>query len=269
MSALPYMQLYVADYLADTSHLSAIENGAYLLLIMNYWQRGKALPCGDEQLARVCRLTPKEWRGIKQTLCEFFDEQDGFWFHERIESELAKVREKSIKASNAGKVSAQRKANTPPTDDQQTFNGRSTNVEQTLNHTDTDTDKKINNNSTPLPEPRAKAGLCSSDLEKVLKAAAGWEQEPHPGLCVTGIIQSVIEAGASLEHDVLPIVRAIAPKANSRTSWKFFIPAIRQSMNDRASAGKPLAGKSEADRAAKKAAALKMIEENNKPRDLN
>ena len=143
MSALPYMPLYVADYLADTSHLSAIENGAYLLLIMNYWQRGAAIPCGDSQLARICRLSLKEWQSVKPELLVFFDEQDGIWIHHRIENELSKVREKSVKASNAGKASAQRKVNR-----------RSTDVQHTFNHTDTDTDtdtelKKVSGASRP------------------------------------------------------------------------------------------------------------------------
>ena len=129
MSALPYMPLYVADYLADTAHLSAMENGAYLMLIMNYWQRGCHLPGKPEQLARIARVTLDEWNAMEPMLIEFFDVQGGRWHHQRIEFELNKVREKSAKASSAGKASAQRKINERPTD-----------VEQTFNHTDTDTD---------------------------------------------------------------------------------------------------------------------------------
>lgn len=36
----PWMAFYVADYLADTLHLSATEHGAYLLLISHYWVHG-------------------------------------------------------------------------------------------------------------------------------------------------------------------------------------------------------------------------------------
>jgi uncharacterized protein YdaU (DUF1376 family) len=130
MAALPYMPLYVADYLADTAHLSTQAHGAYLLLIMNYWQRGEALPCEDRKLARIARMTDEEWAGVRGDIAEFFNETiAGTWQHGRIEAELNKVREKSEKASSAGKASAQRRSNE-----------RSTDVQQTFNHTDTDTD---------------------------------------------------------------------------------------------------------------------------------
>jgi len=136
MAALPYIQLYVADYLADTAHLSTIEHGAYLLLIFNYWQRGESFKAKDERtlnkrLASVARLTENEWENVKETLSEFFEITETEWKHRRVEIDLEAVNAKSTKASNAGKASAAQRSNK-----------RSTDVQQTLNHTDTDTDKE-------------------------------------------------------------------------------------------------------------------------------
>jgi uncharacterized protein YdaU (DUF1376 family) len=136
MAALPYMPLYVADYLADTAHLTVLEHGAYLLLIMNYWQRGKPLPSDDERLARIARVSGEEWARIRPVISEFFAHAGTVWTHDRIEAELAKVRDKSTKARAAG----QRSAAVRLAPVQQTLNERSTDAEQTLNHTDTDTD---------------------------------------------------------------------------------------------------------------------------------
>lgn len=89
-----WMPLYVADYLADTGHLSAAEHGAYLLLIMHYWQNG-GLPNEDRRLARICRMSPDEWAEARETLFDMFD--DG-WKHARVEEELQAAREISEKA---------------------------------------------------------------------------------------------------------------------------------------------------------------------------
>lgn len=89
MAALPYMQLYIADYLADTMHLSTEEHGAYLLLMFNYWQTGKAIP--KNRLAKIARMSDERWKVIEGTLSEFFDDDGEQWIHLRIENDLEKV----------------------------------------------------------------------------------------------------------------------------------------------------------------------------------
>jgi uncharacterized protein YdaU (DUF1376 family) len=143
MAALPYMPLYVADYLADAAHLTTQEHGAYLLLIMTYWQRGEALPADEVKLARIARMTGEEWACVRDNLIEFFDITETEWRHNRVERELNLVRDKTEKARAAGRASAQRRLNGRSTDVQQALNGRSASVQRTFNHTDTDTDTEV------------------------------------------------------------------------------------------------------------------------------
>lgn len=102
----PWMPLYVADYAADTGHLSTLEHGAYMLLIMHYWSKG-GLPDASEKLARVARMPLNEWLQIEDTIAEFFD--DG-WRHGRIDAELARAEDVSSKR----KAAAERRYNTSP-----------------------------------------------------------------------------------------------------------------------------------------------------------
>lgn len=149
MAALPYMQLFVADYLADTAHLNAAQHGAYLLLIMNYWQRGKPLKNCNERLANVARMSNDEWNANKNILAEFFDITPEEWSHKRIEVDLRKVESKSTKAKQSRQVALDNKENKP----------RSTNVKRTFNHTDTEADTNTDNKqikkevSTPTGVP--------------------------------------------------------------------------------------------------------------------
>lgn len=100
------MPLYVADYLADTLHLSGAEHGAYLLLIMHYWQKG-GLPNEDRKLASIARCTADEWEAMRGTIAEFFGEG---WRHERIDAELAEAEEKYQKRAAAGQRGGKAKA---------------------------------------------------------------------------------------------------------------------------------------------------------------
>ena len=95
--------------------------------------------------------------------------------------------------------------------------------------TDTDTDSE-NRKSSPVGDWTA--------LEAKLRKAAGWENEPHPGLCVIGPIVGLIEAGASLELDILPVVAARAPKVRAR-AWTYFVGPVQDAMAARLGAAIP------------------------------
>jgi uncharacterized protein YdaU (DUF1376 family) len=152
MAALPYIQLYIADYLADTMHLQAEEHGAYLLLIFNYWQTGKPIP--KNRLQYIARVGNDRWTDVERSLNEYFNDTGTHWQHDRIDDDLAKIEAKQSQQVLAGKASAAaRRAK-----NRQKTNERSTDVttdvttdvshplERNGNHTDTDTDTDTDKN---------------------------------------------------------------------------------------------------------------------------
>lgn len=87
MSNRAWMPLHIADYLADTGHLTATEHGAYMLLIMHYWQNGH-LPANEKLIARVARMTADQWEESRDVIAMLFGPG---WTHKRIDAELSKA----------------------------------------------------------------------------------------------------------------------------------------------------------------------------------
>lgn len=119
----PWMPLYVADYLAKTSHLTAAESGAYLHLLMYYWTHG-GLPSDEEAVARISRLNSRAWVKSRIHIKSFFDDQ---WKNKRLDEELAKAIEISnTNSANAKRAHSEKRANanTLHTSHSQRKNGR-------------------------------------------------------------------------------------------------------------------------------------------------
>ena len=95
------MPIYIGDYLADTSHLTTLQHGAYLLLLFHYWKAG-ALPDDDQQLSQITKMSVDDWRKNRGTIQPFFF--DG-WRHKRLDRELKRhmeVHAKRLTASEKG-----------------------------------------------------------------------------------------------------------------------------------------------------------------------
>ncbi len=122
MSGAPlWMQLHIPDYIRDTRHLSTVEHGAYLLLMMSAWTSAGDLPADEKRLARISGLNPKEWNRSREILLDFFTLEGGFYRQKRIDLELQKAGELIEQKRAAGKASARARA-------QQALNSRSTGV---------------------------------------------------------------------------------------------------------------------------------------------
>lgn len=106
----PWMPLYIDDFLAGTAHLTVAEIGAYILLIMHYWSKGR-LPEDEAHIHRITRMSKNEWKKSRETIRNFFTET---WAHERIDAELVKAIEKSkVNSANAAKSHENRRKIAP------------------------------------------------------------------------------------------------------------------------------------------------------------
>ena len=80
--------MYWADYLADTTHLSTFQHGAYLLLIAAYWRKGGPIPANSEYVASVCRTTPDKVARWLPPVVAMFATNEGLLIHKRIDFEI-------------------------------------------------------------------------------------------------------------------------------------------------------------------------------------
>ena len=72
MAEAPIMPFATDAYLADTKHLSTLEHGAYLLLLICLWRSGGRLPNDPRKLARFVGLTDGRFRRVWPILEGFF-----------------------------------------------------------------------------------------------------------------------------------------------------------------------------------------------------
>lgn len=115
MSKAPdsFMPLWIADYLADTTHLSTLQHGAYLLLLMAYWRNQGPLPNDDDRLRAITRLSAQAWRKIRPMMLEFFAEDDLWWHQKRADAEIArsaKSYDAKVRAGRRGGIAASGKS---------------------------------------------------------------------------------------------------------------------------------------------------------------
>ncbi|MGR9175650.1 DUF1376 domain-containing protein [Rhizobium leguminosarum] len=137
---LPWMQIYVADEFADTSHLSPEEYGAHMRLRLHQWRHGE-LPTDDDRLARIVGVDREQWPPIRDALAPMFDWQ---WFHAKT-AELRRQSEelRQTKVENGKKGGRPRTAKEKLTETETKPMGKANG----------EANQNPNENSSPSPSP--------------------------------------------------------------------------------------------------------------------
>lgn len=103
MAEFPALTLWTDAYLSDTRHLSTLEHGAYLLLLMEAWRRPNCdLPDDDKILSRLAGLSLPEWGEVKDAVMAFWkrDGRSKTWTQKRLLNERDKARVRSRSQSD-------------------------------------------------------------------------------------------------------------------------------------------------------------------------
>lgn len=159
MAEFPALPLWTDAYLGDTTHLTTMEHGAYLLLLMTAWRSASVeLPDDDKLLARYARCNAGQWKRLRPILAPFFRIKNGKWTQGRLNDEAKAVRERKDKAAQAGRASALKRQGRHSTDVQLESNEASTPSQLEGNLTSTST-------STSIPLDKSNGAPPDSDKE--------------------------------------------------------------------------------------------------------
>jgi uncharacterized protein YdaU (DUF1376 family) len=186
MSAPPYMKLYIADYLADTTHLTRGEHGAYLLLLMAMWRSGGKLPKNDTKLAAIAQCSADEWTEIRATVLEFFKSTGGALRHKRVSRELSHyddvVKKRKI-ASDSRKAKKDKSLDGPFDDHLTTKPEPEPELEPVVREEPTITDAGLPDWKVMLEEAKAAIGDAGDFTRPAMHHAADLRGlvEPHSG----------------------------------------------------------------------------------------
>lgn len=103
--SLPWFPFNIKDFLANTKRLNTEAKGAYLCLMLDYYEQEAPAPDDDDVLAAICELPVEAWKRHRKVIAPLFDVRDGHWHHARIEHEMLEAQRKhssSIARASAG-----------------------------------------------------------------------------------------------------------------------------------------------------------------------
>lgn len=101
MAELPILPLKTDALLADTTHMSPAEFGAYCRILFVMWRHGGSLKEDDGELAAIAGLTPVKWQRIKERVMRPMTSAGGSISQKRLTDTWMQVQEVRRKRAEA------------------------------------------------------------------------------------------------------------------------------------------------------------------------
>lgn len=164
MSQAPSMPMYWDAYLADTTHLTTEEHGAYLLLLAAMWRRNGSVPDNDADNARILGLSKAKWKRIKARLLPLLDAHDGNLSQKKLREIWQKTQQKISKNRENGAAGGRAKSS-------KNNNLDEANARNSLKRKAT----------IPEPEPYRDTNVSHRRAREPEGFEEFWDQYPHRG----------------------------------------------------------------------------------------
>jgi uncharacterized protein YdaU (DUF1376 family) len=214
MTAVPAMLLWTDAYMGDTTHLSTVEHGAYLLILMAMWRNGGSLPNDEIRLARTAKLTLDKWRKIAPTIYGMMTVNGDAITQKRLQQELKHATGRMEKRKTAGSLGGRAKALKYKGTIPSIASGL---LEAKQNDCPTNPNPIQNQTSSNEDESRAgaKKGISPNELQRLLVEAAGGNLDRNSlALESTRAITDLMRRDNPIDlfEDILPTIRDVVPK---------------------------------------------------------
>lgn len=109
--SLDVLPLSTADYIADTQHLTTVQHGAYMLILMAMWRAGGWINDDDRQLATICRFDHAcRWQKIAAPVRALLTARDGKLTQKRLLAEHEAQTQKLFRLKQNGCLGGKAKA---------------------------------------------------------------------------------------------------------------------------------------------------------------
>lgn len=109
--SLEWFEFHPKSFLTDTMRLNTEAKGAYLLLLLDYYEKEGPAPDDDDVLAAIAGLPLDVWQRHRKVIQPLFNVDGGLWHHATCANVIADAKARMARQSEAGKTAARKRWN--------------------------------------------------------------------------------------------------------------------------------------------------------------